>query len=118
MGDPTIIGDYPEASDEYDIVPTGLIQLIKQKLNSGLDQAGQRIDEPTNFTVGCALNLESQEPHSEMRLLRKKIRHGADFVLTQPVYDVDVAKSFIRDYKKLYGEDFLLGRADGKRGWW
>lgn len=107
MGDPTNIGDYPEASDEYDIVPTGLIQLIKRKLNSGLDQAGQRIDQPTSFTVGCALNLEPREPLSEMRLLRKKIRHGADFALTQPVYNVEVAKSFMKDYKALYGEKFL-----------
>ncbi|MFN2189468.1 MAG: bifunctional homocysteine S-methyltransferase/methylenetetrahydrofolate reductase, partial [Candidatus Promineifilaceae bacterium] len=102
MGDPTNIGDYPEAMDEYDIVPTGLIQLIKTKLNLGLDQAEQAIDQPTCFTVGCALNLESVEPHSEMRLLRKKITHGADFALTQPVFDVSVAKSFISSYKALY----------------
>ncbi|MGB3716653.1 MAG: bifunctional homocysteine S-methyltransferase/methylenetetrahydrofolate reductase [Candidatus Promineifilaceae bacterium] len=107
MGDPTNIGDYPEAMDEYDIVPTGLIHLIKHKLNSGLDQAEQAIDQPTSFTVGCALNLESVEPHNEMRLLRKKIRHGADFALTQPVFDVEVAKSFIATYRALYAEPIL-----------
>ena len=107
MGDPTNIGDYPEAMDEYDIVPTGLIQLIKKKLNIGLDQAEQTIDQPTCFTVGCALNLESVEPHNEMRLLRKKVNRGADFVLTQPVFDVEVAKSFIGSYKVLYEEPIL-----------
>lgn len=107
MGDPTTIGDYPDAMDEYDIVPTGLIQLIKVKLNRGVDQAGQSIDQPTSFTVGCALNLESSEPHSEMRLLRKKIDRGADFALTQPVFNVDVARSFIEDYKRLYNEPIL-----------
>lgn len=107
MGDPTKIGDYPEAMDEYDIVPTGLIHLIKHKLNSGLDQAGQAIDQPTGFTVGCALNLESVEPHNEMRLLRKKIRHGADFALTQPIFDVGVAKSFISSFSALYDEPML-----------
>lgn len=107
MGDPTNIGDYPEAMDEYDIVPTGLIHLIKKKLNVGLDQAEQTIDHPTCFTVGCALNLESVEPHNEMRLLRKKINRGADFVLTQPVFDVEVAKSFIGSYKVLYKEPIL-----------
>ncbi|HET6445428.1 MAG TPA: bifunctional homocysteine S-methyltransferase/methylenetetrahydrofolate reductase [candidate division Zixibacteria bacterium] len=107
MGDPTKIGDYPEAMDEYDIVPTGLIHLIKNKLNSGRDQAEQAIDQPTSFTVGCALNLESVEPHNEMRLLRKKIRRGADFVLTQPVFDVEAAKSFIAAYKALYDEPIL-----------
>jgi homocysteine S-methyltransferase len=107
MGDPTKIGDYPEAMDEYDIVPTGLIHLIKHKLNSGLDQAEQAIDQPTGFTVGCALNLESVEPHNEMRLLRKKIRHGADFALTQPIFDVGVAKSFISSFSALYDEPML-----------
>jgi methionine synthase I (cobalamin-dependent)/5,10-methylenetetrahydrofolate reductase len=107
MGDPTNIGDYPEAMDEYDIVPTGLIHLIKHKLNSGLDQAEQAIDQPTGFTVGCALNLESVEPHNEMRLLRKKIRYGADFALTQPVFDVEVAKSFIAGYRALSSEPIL-----------
>jgi len=107
MGDPTNIGDYPEAMDEYDIVPTGLIQLIKKKLNIGLDQAEQTIDQPTCFTVGCALNLESVEPHNEMRLLRKKVKRGADFSITQPVFDVEVAKSFIGCYKVLYDDPIL-----------
>ena len=57
MGDPTRIGDFPEAMDTYDIVPTGLIQLIKQQLNSGMDKSGHSIDQPTNFVVGCALSL-------------------------------------------------------------
>ncbi|MCA9924872.1 MAG: homocysteine S-methyltransferase family protein, partial [Anaerolineales bacterium] len=55
MGDPTKIGDYPEAMDSYDIVPTGLIQLITQQFNQGLDKAGNSIDQATNFLVGCAL---------------------------------------------------------------
>jgi homocysteine S-methyltransferase len=42
-----------------------------------------------------------------MRLLRKKIRHGADFALTQPVFDVEVAKSFIEGYTALYAEPLL-----------
>ena len=44
MGDPTQVCDYPEAMDNYDIVPSGLIQLIKKRLNYGLDQAGRKID--------------------------------------------------------------------------
>ncbi len=107
MGDPTQIGDYPEAMDNYDIVPTGLIQLIKQRLNSGLDQAGQTIDQPTSFTVGCALNLEPADPEREMRLLEKKIRNGADFALTQPVFDAAAAKAFIEGYRRRYDQPLI-----------
>jgi len=95
MGDPTHIGDYPEAMDNYDIVPSGLIQLIKQRLNAGVEQSGQSIDHPTNFVVGCALSLEPAEPERALRLLRKKIRNGADFALTQPVFNPRAARDFI-----------------------
>jgi methionine synthase / methylenetetrahydrofolate reductase(NADPH) len=57
MGDPTSIGDYPEAMDNYDLVPSGLIKLIKQGFNTGVDHSGTSIGQPTNFFVGAALNL-------------------------------------------------------------
>jgi homocysteine S-methyltransferase len=107
MGDPTRIGDYPEAMDSYDIVPTGLIHLIKQQFNSGLDKAGRAIDQATNFMVGCALNLTSNEPEREMKLLYKKSRNGADFALTQPIFDPTTAKAFIAAYEAEYGEPIL-----------
>jgi homocysteine S-methyltransferase len=107
MGDPTHIGDYPEAMDNYDIVPTGLIQLIKTRLNSGVDQAGQSIDQPTNFFVGCALNLEAADVAHEMKLLRKKIANGADFALTQPVFNPALARSFLERYQEEHGEPIL-----------
>jgi methionine synthase I (cobalamin-dependent)/5,10-methylenetetrahydrofolate reductase len=107
MGDPTKIGDYPEAMDGYDIVPTGLIHLIKQQFNSGLDKAGNSIDQPTNFMVGCALNLTPADPEREMTLLRRKIRNGADFALTQPVFDPVAAKQFVELYEATYEEKLL-----------
>ena len=57
MGDPTAIGDYPDAMDNYDLVPSGLIKLIKQGFNAGVDHAGADIGQPTSFFAGCALNL-------------------------------------------------------------
>lgn len=107
MGDPTRIGDYPEAMDSYDIVPTGLIHLIKQQFNSGLDKAGQSIDQPTNFMVGCALNLTPTDPEREMKLLRRKISNGADFAITQPVFDPTAAKQFIDLYESTFEEKML-----------
>ncbi|WP_420631295.1 bifunctional homocysteine S-methyltransferase/methylenetetrahydrofolate reductase [Candidatus Leptofilum sp.] len=107
MGDPTQIGDYPEAMDSYDIVPTGLIHLIKQQFNSGRDKAGNAIDQPTNFMVGCALSLTPADPEREMKLLRRKIRNGADFALTQPVFDPVAAKQFVDLYGATYEEKML-----------
>ncbi len=107
MGDPTRIGDYPEAMDSYDIVPTGLIRLIKKQFNIGLDKAGNRIDQATNFTAGCALSLTPAKPDREIRLLAKKIRNGSDFALTQPVFEVDKAIAFIERCRAEFGEDML-----------
>ena len=107
MGDPTRIGDYPEAMDAYDIVPTGLIQLIKKQFNAGVDKAGQAIDRPTNFVVGCALSLTPHDVAREMKLLRKKIRNGADFALTQPIFDPQAARAFIDRYEATYEEPLI-----------
>jgi homocysteine S-methyltransferase len=107
MGDPTRIGDYPEAMDSYDIVPSGLIQLITQQFNQGVDKSGQSIGHPTSFVVGCAVSLTPADPVREIKLLRKKIRKGADFALTQPVFDPQVAKAFIDRYEAEYDEPIL-----------
>lgn len=107
MGDPTRIGDFPEAMDSYDIVPTGLIHLIKQNFNIGIDKSGESIDYPTNFVVGCALNLTPADPEQEMKLLRKKIRNGADFALTQPIFNPQAAKAFVALYEATYEEPIL-----------
>ncbi len=103
MGDPTAIGDYPEAMDQYDLVPSGLIRLIKHGFNRGVDHAGSSIGQPTNFLVGCALNLGAADLDREIRVLRKKIEAGADFALSQPVYDADVVRRFRTYYEERHG---------------
>ncbi len=103
MGDPTAIGDYPEAMDNYDLVPSGLIKLIKQNFNMGVDHAGADIGQPTSFYAGCALNLTPQEPEQEIKNLRRKLQAGADFALTQPIFQVDQAEAFLRRYEDQYG---------------
>jgi homocysteine S-methyltransferase len=103
MGDPTSIGDYPEAMDNYDLVPSGLIKLIKQNFNAGLDHAGVDIGQPTAFFVGGALNLTSSDSAQEIKNLRRKVKSGVDFLLTQPVYQPQVAESFLQKYQDKYG---------------
>ncbi len=103
MGDPTAIGDYPDAMDNYDLVPSGLIRLIKGRFNAGVDHAGTDIGQPTAFFVGCALNLTPQDPAAEIKNLRRKILAGADFALTQPVYQPEAAAAFLKRYEDQHG---------------
>ncbi|MFN2109525.1 MAG: bifunctional homocysteine S-methyltransferase/methylenetetrahydrofolate reductase [Anaerolineae bacterium] len=103
MGDPTSIGDYPEAMDNYDLAPTGLIKLIKEGFNVGVDHAGADIGQPTTFFVGAALNLTPPDPANEIKVLRRKLRSGVDFFLTQPVYNPTAARAFLDQYAEKYG---------------
>ena len=103
MGHPTAIGDYPEAMDDYDLVPSGLIKLIKHGFNTGVDHAGADIGEATSFFIGTALNLGAKDLKREIRLLRKKMTAGADFALTQPVYDAQTVERFMDAYDSEFG---------------
>ena len=103
MGDPPSIGDYPEATDNYDVVPSGLVKLIKQNFNRGTDGAGASIGQPCSFTVGGALDLGAADVDREIKTLRKKMQAGADFALTQPVFDPSVVRAFLKRYEELHG---------------
>ncbi|HBY93430.1 MAG TPA: bifunctional homocysteine S-methyltransferase/methylenetetrahydrofolate reductase, partial [Chloroflexi bacterium] len=98
MGDPTAVGDYPNATDSYDIVPTGMMKLISQGFNQGHDHGGRAIGQPTNFLVGCALNLTPADFGKEADLLRKKIKAGAGFALTMPIWDPEAPARFLEAY--------------------
>ncbi len=100
MGDPTAIGDYPNAMDNYDVVPSGLIKLIKQGFNIGVDHAGMDIGQPTSFFVGCALNLAPVDPAQEIKNLRRKLKAGADFILSQPIFDPQTVLCFLKQAKE------------------
>ena len=103
MGDPPSVGDYPEAGDQHDIVPTGLVKMIKENFNTGRDHSGKSIGGPTGFYVGVALSFSAPDIDREVRLLHKKIVCGADFIVTQPVFDVEAARRFIARYRELFG---------------
>jgi methionine synthase I (cobalamin-dependent)/5,10-methylenetetrahydrofolate reductase len=103
MGDPTSIGDYPDAMDNYDLVPSGLIKLIKQGFNAGIDHAGSNIGQPTSFFVGGALNLIPPDPETEIKNLRRKVRAGVDFLLTQPIFDAVPAEAFLNRCREELG---------------
>lgn len=103
MGDPTAIGDYPQAADHADVSPSGLIGLIAQNLNRGRDRSGASIGEATRFTVGCAVNLGADDLEREVKLLHRKVRAGADFAYSQPLFDRSALDRFVRRYEQRYG---------------
>ncbi len=104
IGDPTSIGDYPDAINDYDLTSSGLVKLIKQGFNTGVDHAGSDIGQPTNFFVSCALNLTAPDLQREIRVAKKKIAGGADYVLTQPIYSIEPLKNFLRLYEEKHGK--------------
>ena len=108
MGDPTRVGDYPEAMDLYDVAPSALIHLVRRRLNRGMDQAGNSIGQPTSFTVGCALNMSAVNPEREIRVLQRKMRGGASFALGQAVFEPERVTMFHERYRAATGEPLQL----------
>lgn len=108
MGDPTRIGDYPDANDAYDIAPSKLIDLIKHSMNEGRDMAGNSIGRPTRFTVGCALNMAADDLDHEIKVLKNKLASGSDFALGQAVFDPPRLEAFLRRYEEVMGAPFQL----------
>jgi len=103
MGDSTSIGDFPEAADLADVTPSGLIALVKGSLNAGLDRAGSSIGDPTTFVVACALNVTASDLEREARVLKRKIDAGADYAITQAIFDAERLDRFRAMYEERYG---------------
>ncbi len=111
-GDPPRMGDYPNATAVYDIDSIGLIKII-QRLNEGRDWAGTSIGSNADFYVACALDMmwANSDP-SELDRFHRKVQAGADFVMTQPIYDAAVLREFLSKYGDKYGrveKPILLG---------
>ncbi len=87
-GDPPQLGDYPTATAVSDVTPSGLIRLIKE-FNRGRDLAGNDLGQPTGFLVGAALNMGARDLDRELRTLERKLRAGADFLCTMPIYEAE-----------------------------
>lgn len=85
-GDPTKVGDLPGASSVFDLTSFELIQLTKQ-LNQGLSFSGKSLNKNTSFSVAAAFNPNANNFDYAMKRLEKKIACGADYFVTQPVFD-------------------------------
>jgi len=92
-GDPPRIGDYPDATAVYEVDSIGLTNLAAQ-LNRGLDIGGQAIGQATAFHIGVAANPGAFDLDQEIRRFEYKVEAGAEFAITQPVFDVAAMLSF------------------------
>lgn len=88
-GDPARFGDLPGSSSVYDVTSFQIIRMIK-RLNEGFAFSGKPLKEKANFLVGTALNPNVKHLHKAVERLEKKIEAGADYVMTQPVYDPEL----------------------------
>lgn len=93
-GDPPRLGNYPDATAVFDVDSIGLIRILR-KLNAGTDLAGNPIGQPTRFYIGCGANPGAIDLDKEIYRLEQKIAAGAEYVMTQPVYDVRLFEQFI-----------------------
>ncbi len=106
-GDPPKMGDYPAATAVFDLDAVGLLRLV-DSLNHGVDPAGKSIDDRTGFLLACGAEPAAHDYAREIRRLEEKKRAGAEFVMTQPVYDPAVLRRFLGDARSL-GLPILVG---------
>jgi methionine synthase / methylenetetrahydrofolate reductase (NADH) len=85
-GDPPSVGDYPETSGVYELDSIGLVKVLS-RLNQGTDWAGKNLGGATNFTIGVAVNPLANNLDEEVARFEEKIKAGAHFAMTQPVFD-------------------------------
>jgi methionine synthase I (cobalamin-dependent)/5,10-methylenetetrahydrofolate reductase len=93
-GDPPKMGPYPDATAVFDIDAIGLTNLVS-KLNKGLDPGNNPIGEPTRFVVGVGVNPVAIDPAHELRRFHWKVEAGAEYAITQPVFDPAQLESFL-----------------------
>jgi len=93
-GDPPKLGDYPDATAVFDVDSIGLTNMVT-RLNRGLDVGGNPIGAPTSFFVGCGVNPGAPDLDREIARFEWKVDAGAQFAVTQPVFDVDALLHFL-----------------------
>ncbi|MBI5473380.1 MAG: bifunctional homocysteine S-methyltransferase/methylenetetrahydrofolate reductase [Ignavibacteriae bacterium] len=101
-GDPPKLGNYPDATAVFDVDAIGLVNIIN-RLNHGLDLAGNPIGEPTGFCIGVGFNPGAINLDEEIRRLDWKIEAGAEYIVTQPVFDLKILERAMKriEYVKL-----------------
>jgi 5,10-methylenetetrahydrofolate reductase len=94
-GDPPEAGDYIMATGVYDVDSIGLVKMVN-KLNNGYEYGGHEFKDKTDFFIGVAVNPTAQDLTKEIKRLEKKVSVGANFIQTQPIYDIRLLEGFLK----------------------
>ena len=93
-GDPPKLGNYPDATAVFDVDSIGLVNIV-HRLNHGLDIGSNSIGASTNFTIGMAANPGAPDMENELRRFAYKVDAGAEYCITQPVFDLRLLENFL-----------------------
>jgi homocysteine S-methyltransferase len=93
-GDPPKMGPYPEATAVFDIDSIGLVNLVAG-LNRGLDPGGNALGGQTRFVIGVGVNPTAPDTERELGRFRWKVEAGAEYAVTQPVFDLEQFDRFL-----------------------
>ncbi len=102
-GDPPNQGDFPNATGIWDVDSIGLIAILNN-LNQGLVASGRRLAVPSAFWIGGAANPTATDVERDIERLHQKIEQGAQFIMTQPVFDAAILSDYIERYTQRYGK--------------
>jgi len=94
-GDPPKMGNYPDATAVFDVDAIGLVNIV-HNLNRGLDLGGNPIGTGTGFVVGVGANPGLTDLDEEIRRFEYKVEAGAEYAVTQPVFDLRLLENFLR----------------------
>jgi len=94
-GDPPSVSNSPEISAVYEVDSIGLVKVLS-RLNQGTDWGGKELGGATNFTIGVAVNPITEDPDEELRRFEAKVKAGAHFAMTQPIFDPAHWDSFLK----------------------
>lgn len=106
-GDPPKLGDYPDATAVYDVDSVGLIRIMDH-LNHGCDLAGNLIGPALGLHIGCGADPSKPDQEKEIQRLEAKVKAGAEYVMTQPIYDPRTLETFLKAAKP-FGVPVLVG---------
>lgn len=99
-GDPPKLGNYPDATAVFDVDAVGLTTVVNN-LNHGVDIAGNIINPPTSILIGVGANPCALDTDKEIQHLKNKIDAGAEYIITQPVFEVEALFRFLDKIKDL-----------------
>jgi methionine synthase / methylenetetrahydrofolate reductase(NADPH) len=94
-GDPPKMGNYPDATAVFDVDAIGLVNIV-HNLNRGLDLGSNPIGAGTGFVIGVGANPGLTDLDEEVRRFEYKVQAGAEYAVTQPVFDLRLLENFLR----------------------